>query len=151
MRVSELMSQSVVTITASSSCHDAAARMHGAGIRHLPVVDGEGRLVGVVTDRDLRHCLFTPAMLREIGSVPVGTLLQRVPVKEVMSAPVVTVGPGEPLEIALARMMRERVGSLPVTEGDRVVGILTETDVLRQVVRADAGCTEVEAIVVSYP
>jgi len=151
MRVSDLMSRSVVTIGPGQSCHEAAARMHGARLRHLPVVDEAGGVVGVVTDRDLRHALFAPVVLREVGTVPVGTLLGRVPVKEVMSAPAVTVAPGEHLEVALARMMRERVGSLPVTEGDRVVGILTETDVLRQVVRADAGCTEVAAIVVSYP
>jgi len=151
MRVSELMSRSVVTINAASSCDAAARRMHGARIRHLPVVDEVGRLVGVLTDRDLRHCLFAPAAFREIGTVPVQVLLQRVPVKEVMSTGVVTVRPTDDLETATRLMVEERIGSLPVVDGDRVVGILTETDVLRQVVRADACCTEVEAIIVSYP
>jgi CBS domain-containing protein len=151
MRVSELMSRGVVTIVASESCRDAAARMHRARVRHLPVVDGGGRLVGIVTDRDLRHRLFTPGVFRDVGTVPVQALLGAVPVSEVMSKPVVTVGPGDDLEAAARLMQQGKVGSLPVVEAERVVGIVTETDLLRRIVQADAREPEVEAIIVSYP
>lgn len=57
MRVKDLMSRQVLTIGASDSCLDAVARMHRARVRHLPVVNDQGYLVGVVTDRDLRHYL----------------------------------------------------------------------------------------------
>lgn len=151
MRVSELMSRDVITIARTGSCYEAAARMCGARIRHLPVVDAAGRLAGVVTDRDLRHRLFLPEVLREVGTVPVGELLRRVAVEDVMSVPATTVEASAALEDA-ARLMRERrIGSLPVVEQGRVVGIVTETDLLRRIVQADACCTDVEAIVVSFP
>jgi acetoin utilization protein AcuB len=151
MRVSDLMSRDVATVGVADSCQEAVARMVRRKIRHLPVVERDGRLVGVVTDRDLRHRLFEPRVMKEIGTVSVDQILKTVPVKDIMSAPVVTVGPQDELETA-ARVMREdKVGSLPVVENGRVVGIITETDLLRQIVRADACSPECAEIVVSFP
>lgn len=151
MRVSELMSKNVETIEETSSCRDAVERMVRAKIRHLPVVDRLGRLVGVVTDRDLRHHLFEPTVLSRVGSVSVDRLLAAVPVARVMSSPVVTVQADEPLETAARMMLEDKVGSIPVLEGDRIVGIITETDLLRRVVGENYGAEDVECIVVSYP
>lgn len=151
MRVSELMSRNVATIEDSESCHAAVNRMIQRKIRHLPVVDRQGALVGIVTDRDLRHHLFEPRVFKEIGSVSVDALLKTVPVREIMSAPVTTVGPTDPLETAARCMLEDKVGSLPVVEHGRVVGIVTETDLLRRICRADPGSAECEAIVVSFP
>jgi len=152
MRVSELMSKHVWTIGMSDSCHEAAARMCREKIRHLPVVADDGTLQGIVTDRDLRHHLFGPGVFGHIGNVSVHTLLKAHSVKEIMSFPVVSVEPAASLEDA-ARLMRERkIGALPVVEAGRVVGILTEADLLRHICRADELCSpEVECIVVSYP
>ena len=152
MRVSELMSKHVWTIGMSDSCHEAAARLCREKIRHLPVVADDGTLQGIVTDRDLRHHLFGPGVFGHIGNVSVHTLLKAHSVKEIMSFPVVSVEPAASLEDA-ARLMRERkIGALPVVEAGRVVGILTETDLLRHICRADELCSpEVECIVVSYP
>jgi CBS domain-containing protein len=152
MKVSELMSRNVVTIGPSNTCRDAVARMHGAGVRHLPVVDTKGNLVGIVTDRDLRHHLFNARVLKEIGTVAVDTLLEAVPVRDVMSSPALSVWAGEELVDAARIMLEDKVGSLPVVEGDRVVGIITETDLLREICRADQSRSpEVAEIVVSYP
>lgn len=151
MRVGELMSRDVVTITTSESCHDAIALMHRKRIRHLPVVDEAGGLAGIVTDRDLRHRLFTPASWKHLGSVPVDTLLAAVPVTEVMSTPVVTASPEDDLETAARLMLEDKVGSVPVVHARRLVGILTETDLLRRVVQADACDPACETIIVSYP
>lgn len=151
MRVSELMSRDVATVGVADSCQDAVARMVRRKIRHLPVVERDGRLVGVVTDRDLRHRLFEPRVMKEIGTVSVDQILKTVPVKDIMSAPVVTVGPQDELETAARTMLEDKVGSLPVVENGRVVGILTETDLLRQIVRADACSPECAEIVVSFP
>ncbi len=151
MRVSELMSRNVVTIDTAASCHDAVALMARARVRHLPVVDA-GALVGVVTDRDLRHHLFRPGVFEAIGTVPIENLLETVPVKDIMSTPVISARAGDSLEAAARLMLEDKVGSLPVVDDGRVVGILTETDMLRQIVRADACCCpEVEEIVVSFP
>jgi acetoin utilization protein AcuB len=152
MRVSDLMSRDVVTIKDSDSCLEAVRRMARARIRHLPVVNGQGRLVGVVTDRNLRHHLFSPRVFETIGTVRVESLLKTVPVSDVMSAPVVTASTFDSLDDAARVMRQERVGSLPVVAEGRVVGILTETDMLRRIVAADGECdSEVEEIVVSFP
>ena len=151
MRVSDLMSRNVVTIGESDSCLEAVGRMHGARVRHLPVVNAAGMLHGVVTDRDLRHHLFAPRVLKEIGTIAVDILLKAVPVSEVMSSPVLSVPAHADILEAARIMLEDKVGSLPVVEGGRLVGIVTETDVLRQICRFDAECKEVAEIVVSYP
>ena len=152
MKVSELMSRNVVTIGPSDTCRDAVGRMHGARVRHLPVVDTKGDLVGIVTDRDLRHHLFEARVLKEIGTIAVDTLLAAVLVRDVMSSPALSVWAGDELVDAARIMLEDKVGSLPVVEGGRVVGIITETDLLREICRTDQSRSlEVAEIVVSYP
>ena len=75
MQVRELMSRQVVTIGTGDSCLEAVTRMQRSRVRHLPVVSREGLLVGIVTDRDLRHHLFTPRLFEALGSTPVDVLL----------------------------------------------------------------------------
>jgi CBS domain-containing protein len=131
MRINELMSRNVTTIEQSATCHDAVGQMHRARVRHLPVVDAGRRLVGIITDRDLRHRLFTPA---------------------VMSAPVVTVRPDAELADAARLMLEDKVGLVPVVGDDgRVVGIVTETDLLRRIMQADDLASPEVDIIVSYP
>ena len=118
------MREPEVTIGADASVREAAALMRERGIRHLPVLDARERLVGIVTDRDLRQVLLDFAL----GRVADDTDLR---VREVMTWGVVTVTPSTDLREA-ARVMREqRLGALPVVDaGARVVGILTERDLL---------------------
>src|SRR5262249_27731113 len=121
-------------------------------IRHLPVLDVDRTLVGVVTDRDLRHYLFSPAVFEQIGRVSSDELLKAATVKQVMSSPPVSVRADDELETAARLMVVRKIGSLPLVDGGRVVGIITETDLLRQIVRAEEARTpECEAIVVSFP
>ena len=128
------------------------ARMHRARVRHLPVVDPMGELIGVVTDRDLRHHLFDPRVLKDVGTIAVDILLKAVPVSDVMSSPVLSAEADDEVVEAARIMLEDKVGSLPVVENGRVVGIITETDVLRQICRADQACPrEISEIVVSYP
>jgi acetoin utilization protein AcuB len=149
--VNELMTSAVVTVDADASGHDAVALMVSKKIRHLPVVDRTGLLCGVVTDRDLRHHLFSPDVFRAVGAIPVEKLLSGVRVRDLMSAPVVSVGVGAGLVEAARVMAEKKLGSLPVVDRGRIVGIVTETDLLRRIVGADACCADVETIVVSYP
>ena len=151
MRVRELMNRNLVTIAESSSCHEAIGRMHRARVRHLPVLNDDGALVGVVTDRDLRHYLFRPHVREDIGATSIEVLLKAVTVDEIMSAPVLTVDAADEVTDAARMMLEDKVGSLPVTEGGRLVGIITETDLLREICRADAACSpEVTDIIVSH-
>ena len=146
------MNRKLVTIRESSSCHDAVGRMHRARVRHLPVVSRDGTLVGIVTDRDVRHHLFSPNVYKELGTTSVDVLLNAVAVGHVMSSPVITVDAGEDVSEAARIMREERVGALAVLEGGRLAGIITETDLLREICRADAACSsEVTDVVVSYP
>ena len=152
MRVRELMNRNLVTIAASGSCLDAVARMHRARVRHLPVLNGDGTLAGVITDRDLRHHLFSPPVYHAIGRSPIDTLLQAARVSDIMSVPAVTVESSQDVAEAAGVMLRAKIGSLPVVEGGRLVGIITETDLLREICRADQACSpEVTDVVVSYP
>lgn len=152
MRVRDAMSRNVETIAAAAPAHSAISRMVTRKIRHLPVVDTDGTLVGVVTDRDLRHYLFSPGVFERIGQVSSDDLLKAARVKEVMSSPAISVRADDDLETAARLMVGRKVGSLPVLQDGRVVGIVTETDLLRQIVLTeDARTPECEAIVVSFP
>src|SRR4030095_16677750 len=85
MRISEVMSRAVATIEASETAHTGVRKMLAGKIRHLPVVDAQGTLVGLVTDRDLRHFLFSPEVFKKIGSVSADAFLKATTVKQVMS------------------------------------------------------------------
>ena len=151
MRVRELMNRNLVTIAETSSCRDAVTRMHRARIRHLPVLNGDGVLVGVLTDRDLRHYLLQPAEGASNSRRPLDATLQRARVAEIMSTPAICIDSSADIAEASRIMLRDKIGSLPVVEGGRRVGIITETDLLREVCRDDLECSpEVSAVVVTY-
>jgi acetoin utilization protein AcuB len=128
MPVEHWMARPAVTVDIDASSRAAIELMKSRGIRHLPVVD-EGRLVGIVTDRDLRHIFFDPSMGDRLDGVDV--ILARRAVRHVMSWAVVSIGPRMEMRQA-ARLMHERkIGALPVVDAGRVIGMLTEHDVLR--------------------
>jgi CBS domain-containing protein len=144
------MSRNVVVIEATATCHDAMELMVRRKVRHLPIVATDGAIAGIVTDRDLRHHLFRPDVFREVGRSPVEQLLSSVKLWEIMSSPVVSVSPDAELEQAARMMLEDKLGSLPVVDEGRIVGIITETDLLRRIVGADACCGAVDAVV-SFP
>jgi acetoin utilization protein AcuB len=125
--VGRWMRAPVATIAAESPVREAAALMKARAIRHLPVVDGEGRLVGIVTDRDLRQVVFDAAVRERLTEAEA---LGALPVREVMTWSVVTVTPATDLRAAAALMRERRLGALPVVEGGHLVGMLTERDLL---------------------
>ena len=137
MKVKDVMTGQPITIEADALVGAALALMRTRHVRHLPVVDGAETLVGIVTDRDLRHAALAPA-LDEYLSVPdhrrlhqLSETLINLRVKDVMTWSVVTTGPEAPLTYAALVMFESRVGSLPVLEHGRLVGMLTEQDVLK--------------------
>jgi acetoin utilization protein AcuB len=128
VRVRERMTRPVVTVHSDALVSGAVELMRSRRIRHLPVVDRDGRLVGIVTDRDLRQVVFDPAVQARLQRAT--DALRGLTVREVMTWGAVTVSPATTIRDA-ARLMHERkVGALPVVDGDRVVGMLTERDVL---------------------
>ena len=97
-------------------------------IRHLIVTDGH-RLAGIITDRDIR--LNLPSQATSLSVWEVNHLIARLTVGEIMSRAVLRVSPDREAEEAAHLMLDHKIGALPVVDGDRVVGIITETDILR--------------------
>jgi acetoin utilization protein AcuB len=127
-RVRDRMTRTVATTHPEVPVMAARELMRKRVLRHLPVVDQRGRLVGIITDRDLRQVIFMPALRNRVPEV--GELLRRLTVSDIMIREVVVVKPGARIDEA-ARLMHERkIGALPVVERGRVVGIITESDIL---------------------
>src|SRR3972149_5001864 len=128
MLVEKRMKRDPVTVAPEDSFRHAMTLIRQKGIRHLPVAE-EGRLVGIITDRDIRQTSPSPATSLEIHELHY--LLERVKIREIMTRKVYTVTPETPIEEA-ARLMRDhKIGGLPVLQAGRLVGIITETDILR--------------------
>jgi len=122
----------VITITPKTSLPEAMRLVRHRGIRHLPVVEDD-RLVGIVSDRDLKQAMASPATALE--SHELRYLLDAVTVDEIMTRAVVTVGRMFPIEEAARLMVTEKISALPVTERGKLIGIVTETDVLELFVK----------------
>jgi CBS domain-containing protein len=124
------MSPEVTTLRRNDSLSIADDVMHLGRIRHMPVVDDDGLLVGIVSQRDL----FRGALARALGygAHAQQKLLGQLVVKEVMTNDPVTIGPDAPLSEAAAIMLKRKIGCLVVVEGGRPVGILTESDFVKR-------------------
>ena len=127
MLVEKRMKRDPVTVSPEDSFRHAMTLIRQKGIRHLPVVE-EGGLVGILTDRDIRQASPSPATSLEIHELHY--LLEKVKIREIMTRKVHTVTPGTPIEEAARLMLTHRIGGLPVLEAGRLVGIITETDIL---------------------
>jgi acetoin utilization protein AcuB len=128
MLVEKRMKPNPITVGPQDSFRHAMDLIRQRGIRHLPVVDGS-RLVGIVTDRDIRQASPSPATSLEMHELHY--LLEKVKVCDIMTANVITVTPETPIEEAARLMLLHRIGSLPVLRGTALVGIITETDILQ--------------------
>jgi CBS domain-containing membrane protein len=126
MKVSDLMTSEVATLQRNEMLSLAEQLMSLGRIRHLPVVDEEGELVGIVSQRDLFHS----GLLRALGhgKHSAARVREMLPVKEVMTTDVITTTGGASLEEAARLMYEKKIGCLPVVENGRLVGILTEGD-----------------------
>jgi acetoin utilization protein AcuB len=152
MKVRDLMSTAPITIRGEETCQEAALRMRDHKIHHLPVVDRRGLLEGIVTDRDLRHYLLSATVACDLGRRPAARLLEKARVVDVMSSPAFVAAPDEDLETAVLRMRDHRVGSLPVVDGRKLLGIITETDLLQRIVDADGAAElHVTGIILDFP
>ena len=135
VRVRDLMTRSVRTLGRNDKLSAADGVMRTERIRHLPVIDEDGRLVGIVSQRDLFFSALVQAL--GFGTTTHDRVLSTIPVKEVMIENVVTTTP-ETLVTAAARVMVDRkIGCLPVIEGEALVGILSESDVVSAVAQGD--------------
>jgi CBS domain-containing protein len=131
VKVKDLMATNVSTLGRNDTLDLADNVMNLDRIRHLPVLD-EKRVVGVVSQRDLFRSALAVAL--GYGERAQATLLKTLRVKEVMSEPAITISSEAPIKEAARLMIERKIGCLPVIEGGRLVGIVTETDILRHIV-----------------
>jgi len=137
MLVQELMSSKPVTVTADTSVPEALRIMRERKVRRLPVLDHHGKMVGIVSDKDLLYASPSPATTLAIWEI--SDLLAKLKVEKVMTREVVTVSGDVPLEEAARIMTDRRIGGLPVMDGENLVGIITETDLFKALLQQLGG------------
>ena len=137
LTVADLMTPSPYCVHADDTLATAWDWMENERVRHLPVVDEDGNLEGVLSHRDLlRHAL---AGLEDVPMNQVVKYLERRSVRSAMVTEAEHADPSERVEQAAERMLENKWGCLPVCEGHRVVGILTESDFVRHVLLKHRG------------
>jgi len=128
--IREKIQRNPVTISPDASFFEARNLIHEKGVRHLPVIDKNNILVGIVTDRDIRKVGPSEATLLSVQEI--NYLLGKLKVSNFMTPKnkLVTITPDTLVEEAVQLMHDNKIGCLPVIEGDKLYGIFTETDVL---------------------
>jgi CBS domain-containing protein len=129
-QVRDIMETKLVTISASDRLSTVEDIMTLGHVRHMPVVQG-GKLVGVVSERDLLRASLS--VLSAHRDEERRAFLHVVEIARVMSTPPIIVDPGASIDEAALLMAEKKIGCLPVVDGDQLLGMVTETDVLRWV------------------
>lgn len=134
MLIENWMTKDVVTATPETSMMKAARLMKERGVGRLPVVDERGVLVGLVSDHDIKEA--SPSKATTLDMHELYYLLSEIKLRDIMTRQVVTIGPGETIERAAQLMLEHKIGGLPVVdEGRKVVGVLTDSDIFKVLVR----------------
>ncbi len=135
MRVRDLMTRDVIAVSPGDSLARLRDMMYDLDVRHMPVIEGDRDLVGLVSQRDLlRNHLIEQA---EVPDFIEDALLERLRVRELMTTGVLSVEPDVDIREAAQIMWENKYGCLPVVEGPRLVGILTESDFVRLMAEGD--------------
>lgn len=132
MFVAKRMKRHVVTVSPGDSLLNARQKMRGNGIHQVPVVSKDGRLVGILSNHDIREAVLPASLLPGGGGEQAEALLKDTPVEKVMTRKVVTATLNDTMEDAMVLLHDFRINALPVVdEKGRVAGIITRTDILR--------------------
>lgn len=136
MTIRELMSGGLITVRRETPVLEARDLMAREKIRHLLVTNADRTLEGIVTDRDIR--LNLPSRATSLSVWEINHLLTKLTVEEVMTRSVITVGPDQPARDGAQLMIDRKIGALPVVEDGHLIGIVTETDLVRAFVAMSA-------------
>ena len=129
MLVKDRMTPRPITVTEDVSVDKALGLMRESKVRRFPVLDKKGRMVGIVSEKDLLYASPSPATSLSIYEIPY--LLSRIKVRDLMTKDVITVVEDTPLEEAARIMADNKIGGLPVMRDNKLVGIITETDMFK--------------------
>ncbi|GIK56312.1 MAG: CBS domain-containing protein [Chloroflexi bacterium] len=131
--VKDWMTREVITAVPHMGVLDAGNLMRDKSIRRLPVVDADGRLLGILTHGDVREA--KPSTTSSLSAWELNYLLARLTVADIMTRPVLTTTPETTIGEAAQIMYQHKISGLPVLDNnDKLVGILTESDIFRMVV-----------------
>jgi acetoin utilization protein AcuB len=136
MTIRELMTAGLITVRRETPVLEARDLMAKERIRHLLVTDAGGALVGIVTDRDIR--LNLPSQATSLSVWEINHLFTKLTIGQVMTRSVITIGPDRPARDGAQLMLDHTIGALPVLDDGHLVGIITETDIVRAFVRTPA-------------
>jgi len=142
MKVKELMTRKVITITPEDKIDQAFFRFHYDGIRHLPVVTDKGTLVGMIFDRDIKKVLGPAQRKHQQNDGTIVTVSTR-KVRMMMRRQPLTIGPEDRAATAAAIMVKKKIGALPVISKKKLVGIITATDILKSFIHL---CDQIESL-----
>lgn len=141
MDVKDIMTRNPISIEPEAPLGTAVDVMVHRKIRHLPVVDAQGAIVGIITDRDLRSAALAPALEEYLSAAArrrlrgIGIALENLQVKNAMTTNPVTTTPDIPVTQAAALMLERHVGSLLVVDRGALVGIVTDRDAVKALSR----------------
>jgi acetoin utilization protein AcuB len=123
-----------MTVPPDTSLQKAKEIIDEKRINHLLVVDKTGNLIGIVSDRDVKQSSASPATSLSVHEL--NYLLTQLTVEPIMAKKIITISPGTTIERAALIMQKNRINALPVIEDEKLVGIITSTDVMRVLLRA---------------
>jgi acetoin utilization protein AcuB len=149
MLVKHRMTPKPFTVTTDTSLKEALELLNHHPFRHLPVVDADGSLQGIVTNRSL--LLSSPTSATTLSVFEVDYILSHTKIEQVMHSPAIAVEPELPLEEAARMMIDHHIGCLPVVEGEKLVGIISDTDIFRAFVEGLGGGQPLPRITVTVP
>lgn len=132
MFVSDWMTSKVHTITQKDSISDAIKMLKEKKVKHLPVVKNGNKIVGILSDRDIKD--YTPSKASTFDIHELNYILFTTKVSEIMIKSVITAGPDMPIEEAAMIMYDKNIGCLPVVDKDKLVGIISDKDLFRVLV-----------------
>lgn len=128
MEVRDYMTTKVTTLSDDARLLDAALLIRRTGKRHVPIVNGEGRVVGIISDRDVSR--MAPSMLARMTPEEYNAVFESTPITVAMTRNPIVVSPDTPIKEAVAILYSKKIGALLAVEGGKLVGILTVSDML---------------------
>ncbi len=149
MLVKDRMTPNPKTITPDASHPEALRMLHKEKFSYLPVIDKSGKVIGMVTETDLLHA--APSSATSLSIYEMNYLLANLKIQDVMSSPAVTVTEDAPLEEAARIMIEKDIGCLPVMNGDKLVGVITETDIFKALVEVLGGGDNILRVTLRSP
>ena len=128
MLVRDYMTRKVSSLREDARLLDAALMIRHSGKRHVPVLSAEGKVVGIISDRDVAR--LAPSMLARMSQEEYNEIFEKTPLVQGMTKNPITISPDAPIDDAVSILHSKKIGAILVVEGEELVGILTVSDML---------------------